>query len=152
MASLGDRVNRIQLLGLMLGLTVIICQTVMVQGYNQLWENSDLIVEGKIIEVKVQEGEAVGMGVVSRVIKTSETTSLYTKGLDLGSEITVRSPEIEEDQHQRMYLEELDENEFRVIKAEPIPEPEPQLDYGSIGYLSLALMAVSAYYLGKNRF
>ena len=152
MASLGDRVNRIQLLGLMLGLTVIICQTVMVQGYNQLWENSDLIVEGKIIEVKVQEGEAVGMGVVSRVIKTSETTSLYTKGLDLGSEITVRSSEIEEDQHQRMYLEELDENEFRVIKAEPIPEPEPQLDYGSIGYLSLALMAVSAYYLGKNRF
>ena len=152
MESLGDMVNRIQLLSLMLLLTAIVCQTPTVHGYNRLWESSDLIVEGKIIEVKIQDGEIFGTSAVSKIIKTSETTSLYTKGLDFGSQITVRSPEIEADQYNRLYLEELDDNEFRVIKVEPIPEPEPPLDYGSIGYLSLVFVTVSAYYLGKNSF
>jgi hypothetical protein len=49
-----------------------------------------------------------------------------------------------------MYLEEIDENQFRVIKTEPIPEPEPPLDYGSLGYASLVLVAVSAYYLKER--
>ena len=150
MASLGDKVNRIQLLGLMLIITAVIWQTPTVNGYNELWERSDLIVEGKIIEIKVQDGQPLGTGVVSRIVKTSDTTSIYTKGLGLGSQITVRSDEIEEDQHQRMYLEEIDENQFREIKTEPIPEPEHPLDYGSLGYASLVLVAVSAYYLKER--
>jgi hypothetical protein len=91
MASLGDKVNRIQLLGLMLIITAVIWQTPIVNGYNELWERSDLIVEGKIIEIKVQDGQPLGTGVVSRIVKTSDTTSIYTKDLGLGSQITVRS-------------------------------------------------------------
>jgi hypothetical protein len=150
MESLGDKVNQIQLLSIMLILTAIVCQTPTVHGYNSLWESSDLIIEGTIIEIKIQEGEPLGTGIVNRVIKTGESTSVYTKGLELGSQVTIRSPEIEEDQYQRMYLKEINENQFRVIKVEPIPEPEPPLDYGSIGYLSLILVTVSAYYLGKK--
>jgi hypothetical protein len=107
MESLGDMVNRIQILSLMLILTATFGQTPTVHGYNRIWESSDLIVEGKIIEIKIQDGKVFGTSAVSKVIKTSETTSLYTKGLDLGSQITVRSPEIDEDQYNRLYLEEL---------------------------------------------
>ena len=150
MASPGDKVNRIQILGLMVILTVVVGQTPTVHGFNELWESSDLIVEGKILEVKVQDGEVLGIGTVSKVIKHSEMTSIYTKGLDFGSQIQVRSPEIEKGKNQRMYLEELDDNEFRVIKSEPIPEPKPSPDYGSLGYISLVIVAVSAYFLKEK--
>jgi hypothetical protein len=55
-----------------------------------------------------------------------------------------------EDQQQRFYLEKLDENDYRIVKAEPIPETDPPLDYGSIGYAALMLVTVSALFLARK--
>ena len=144
MVSLSDKSNQVQLLCLLLLFSVLIGQTPIVSGSNVLWDSSDLIVEGKITKVWIQDGEPIGISAVSRVIKTSETTSIYTKGLVHGSEVIVRSPDVEVGQNQRLYLEKLGDQEYRVIKAVPILEERTPVDYGSIGFVSLALVVVLA--------
>ncbi len=108
-----------------------------------------MIIEGIITEVKVQDNEPIGISAVSRVIKSSEVTSIYTKGLSHGSEVMVRSPDVEVGQNQRFYLEKIGDREFQVIKAEPIKELKPPLDYGSIGFVSLVIVVLLANRISK---
>lgn len=103
-----------------------------------------MIIEGKITEVRIQDGEPLGISAVSRVIKTSETTSIYTKGLSHGSEVRVRSPDIEVGQNQRLYLKKTGDQEYQIIKAEQIQEQKTPINYGSIGFVSLALVVLLA--------
>lgn len=150
MASLSDSVDWIQLLELMIILWAIIGQIPSAKGYNELWEKSDLIVEEKIMDVKIQEGELLGTAVFNKVIKASEEAAFYSKGLEHGTQILVRSPKIEEGKYNRLYLEEIREKEYRVIKAELVPEPTHSMDYGLWGYTSLVLVAFSVYILTER--
>ncbi len=103
-----------------------------------------------ITDVKIRDGEEIGTAVIRMILKTSETISLYTKGLGYDSQIFVRSPGIEENQFHRLFLEEVAQDEFRVIKAESIPEQESSTYDGSLGYLALILEVVLAFYLKDN--
>jgi hypothetical protein len=109
------------------------------------WENADLIIEGRIIETKTENGAQVSTIAVDRILKT-ETIACepYTKGYVEGLTLQVSANSLSQHLTLRLFLEE-DQGAYRIIAADVVEDgQQPSLiDPGSTGLLMLIAMAVA---------
>jgi hypothetical protein len=109
-----------------------------------------MIVEGKITEIRLQDGEEVGTIDVRAVIKPVGSSALYMKGLRPDSQILVKSPRVVDDSYQRFFLEQVGDNDYQIIKAEEIHDPEENGSNGVYGLAALVMITIVAFYLSSK--
>lgn len=138
-----DRARRLQAILVAILVTAPTCYAA--TPIERRWENSDLVIEGRIIETRTKNGVPISTIAVDRILKTETITyEPYTKGYVEG--LTIQGPANSLTPHQtlRLFLEE-DQGRYRIIAAEAVENEGqlPLIDPGSTGLLLLIAMSLA---------